>query len=519
MALLHHAWTVETFRAAARAAGKHRHLLLAPLFLALVASSMHIAGMPLGASSLTGSVAGDANSHALPFGGSLRAGSDATFAIDAQGATVHAGSVLVQTDGLETLHVPGGTVAVWNGAANVLLTDDVLTVAALSTPAVVRFGSGVALVPVGMQWSADPRSATGTVINGIPASPLPTSYVAERLADAAAIPSDVFAALVAPVVQPVVAVLSGTPELLDAERAAQEEEIRTLVQAVRSASPDAFQVIASHGDAVLGAGDRGQRIAAALLTIDDLPASVRTGILSHVTDPDLRLLLAAHPALREEGIAAYDGSPPDRVALLRALPLIDSLPQALPEWMTLRLLQELEEQPDATLQAADAIEITLRHLIAGVEELAHKRYANRIALYAHVGPVLAARYGSRLTDVHQRQLALLASNAQLPVDEPQQASAASSSAPLSAAEGERLTEAARVLLQQNGAMFTSRTALVPKDATAVAVQGAVFATAMGDEELSFLLDVPSSQVSGIVRSGTAYGLTVTLQQMKDWLQQ
>lgn len=527
MNTLHQAWTVIEASAPMRAFRAHRHVLLAPAFLVMVSLMFGRATMhaPVGALPSSAAAGGVSSGVDIGNGAIMIPSADATYGVDRE-VDLHAGSVLVTSDGLATVRFSSsGSLSGWNGGFFALRDERALTVAAITTPVVVRMGSGVLLLPVGMQWSlplASVPSSTGAdltaFLHGILPGPLPRSFVEEQRKKLAALhPASVDGAPAAPVT--LAGVLSGTAVIVDPAEEEHAARVATLVRTVTDGADDeALALLQSHPDVVQGAD--GQRLLARLLAAN-LSIALRSALLDAVTDADMQLLLAVHPVRRFEGLLFFDGASADRRALLLSLPIVDTQSEPLPEFLLTRFAEELVPAVEQAQDRSAELTALLAAIERGVREQRSRQFVHRMAVYAHAAQALVERFEATAT---LEQRALLASITQLakppipvlPKAEVYEAQS-SSVAPLTAVQTQELQTAVRAMLVAKGALFTKRTELRAVSHDAVHVSGVAFATPNGDELFSFTVDPQTAVLSSIVRDGKESSFPVSLEKFLEWI--
>lgn len=524
MRALHQAWTVVEATLPLRVLRGHRHLLLAPAFLALLTLSL-AGSRPV--PPLADAEARDAAVHAVS-GGAVRALSDATYVAGERAFALREGEVLVGARGLAAVSVGNGvTLSGWNGGYGALLSRGTLTVAAVSTPVVLRMGSGVVLVPMGMQWKAplhEAATATGALrqaaLQRVVPGPLPPHYLAERRRDARGLAAVTVSPQSAGSVPAGLALLTG-----DVHRGVPAADPSLALRAALLASvgdPAALQAALDAGGRALLASPEGQGLLSELLAAPALAHASATMLLALVSDGDLRLLLTLHPHLRSEGIAAFDGSAEADSALLLSLPSVDIQPDPLPQW----LLSRWEERLTAAVQFATDRPAVLQDMLAGIARgVALQRdraFWNRAAWYARAARRLEAAFGAGADPEVRALLAAIAADAEPPAPErPAPPPAETPAVPEvpTTEEVTRLQTAVRSLLREKGALLTRNSALLVRTKRAVDVRGVAFATPAGDESFSFTLDPETGMLSDIVRKGAVQSFAVSFDQFLEWIAQ
>lgn len=527
MNTLHHAWTVIEASAPMRAFRAHRHVLLAPAFLVMVSLMLGRATMhaPTGAV-VPSADAGVSQGVAVGNGAAIVPSPDATYSVDGI-VGLHEGSMLVKTEGLTTVRfAPGGSLSGWNGGFFALQDRQSLTVASVSTPVLVRVGSGTLLLPVGMQWTLPFASVPTTsgadltaFLHGILPGPLPRSFTEEQRKVLSGLQSPSRTAVPSGGVT-LAGVLSGYAATVDPEQEERAMRVAALEQAVLDgADGDALALLQAH-PTLLGGVD-GQRLLARLLAEENLSITLRSALIDAVTDADLQLLLAVHPARRFEGLLFFDGSVADRRALLLDLPIVDTQPEPLPELLLSRWEQELI----VALEQADdrSVELTamLTSIERGIREQRARQFVHRMAFYARAANAVFERFAATATPEQRSLLSSIMQLAKpplpaLPKAEESEAQS-SSAAPLTVLQAQELEAAVRTMLVSKGGLFTKRTELRAVSPDAVHVSGVAFATPQGDELFSFTMSPQTAILSSIVRDGKTSSFPVSLEKFLEWI--
>ncbi len=508
---LHAAWLLED---APRIMRKHRHVLLAPLFFAVTA-------LMLRSASLQGAVL-----PAMPSGSdAIQALAGGNFVPDAAtGYQLHEGLLQLQHGGVAVVagglvHVQlaqSGSLATWNGGVAVLQEHGDLTVAAITAPAVVRFGSGVALVPVGMQWTTDVSIAgTGGVVEQGILSDLPEQYIQQQTKRLASL-STVKHTL--PQVQePTVdSVLKG--QHIPDEQLAEQQRIHALTVAVRLSDVATAQSLVGAYGAQLFAGRDGQLLLSTLLSLSPSDSAMGVLLRGFVADADLRLLFALHPLSREEGFVDFDGAAADHRALLLLFPRIDVLPDAMPQWIMARWQRDMGTSITQANEPLEALDAAFTAVASAAQTMKEHGFVDRLQRYTMAAESFARPYAPLLTDERKAVLAaIVALRSPDPVVEQEVPAPESKPEPLLPDQAKALEGQVRDVLIDHGAMLTKDTTFMASTAHAVRVDGVVFATAKGDEVFSFIMDPATNRLTDIVRSGAEQTYGVDIEAFLRWI--
>ncbi|OGJ57909.1 hypothetical protein A3H22_01740 [Candidatus Peribacteria bacterium RIFCSPLOWO2_12_FULL_55_15] len=457
----------------------HRHWVIWPLFLSAMAVSSS-----LGVGYLEQPAVASAG---LPEGG---------------------GEVLVRDDGM--IAWPAGNLVFFgmHGAFTVSEQAGHMSVAALTTPVLVRGMDAWSIVPIGFQWRSEKVEQL---------LPLPLAFQYAKLQELRDDPSS-----------PPLARLSSSlilPGALRFPAAKQRREdmvrkqhLSTVVRHVaRGYSIASLVQDGAMRDAL--SSDEGYRVLPILLAqLPDVPLD-RAALFPLLAEKEEGALLTLfHPSFRDQAaLFALDSlSLEARAAYHRTLPLADLLPDALSRLVFSQweedITRELPEFRDplpffATL--LDTVENVVR-------ECARRGYVERaqryIAAMQHLSTLV------RLTpELHERLDALPDF---LDVLEQLSPVAVNTSSPVPSAtlfSLEELRERVTLDLTEQGGMFIPRTSIEPLSATTVRIVSLVLATSRGDELLDFTYDIDRKEVSDIIRGSTRYPYAVPLQQFVEWV--
>lgn len=513
---------------------RHRHFVAAPLFALLLLTSMtgavSSAGTPLRALV-------DAAAEDQPF-----FLDDGQFGVVRSGGTLidghlMEGSAIVSSFGLIMMDVGGVHVEGFRGSIHVSLQGTSLTVAALTTPALVRFGELALVVPAGLQgqWRPEELPASSSAM-----------WIAEQLRALRPVPPDFITAveqeldsLSAPL-----PVAESAPSLLVSLTASvlqfpaarnRNKEAATLTLAARlhAALLDGNEVevqsIVSDPASLeqLSEASLGRSLFAELVSafLEAQKSPFPLLLSAEDADADLILLLSLHPSARITAWTLPMSSAQEQEAL-RLLALLPSDIHVTPVEDFVRNRWQLVSE--ASLPADDPAPFlaALFHAAEPFADYAEQRqYPDRLqknaaALVAFAEPHLAALPASLQEDVAQwRERAMLlgeeptakviAASTDIGDDQegealqgaqPVQTEAASSSAePLPA--DPQIADTLRAMLQEAGALFTTETIVDAVSGGTLEVRGILFDSAEGEHTYDFAFSVAEKQVQSIVRDG------------------
>lgn len=437
---------------------------------------------------------------------------------------LHNGSVLCLGEGECVVRAGAADVRSLAGAIHVSLHGNQLTVAAVSSPAVVRIGSALTVVPAGWQWrftgDALPRAEAGvaTWLAARTIQPLPARFLREQLQRMdvlGASSSEEF--LPAPGALP--APLKRQDYLLPDAFARRQESwnfdvLGALRQRTEARDFAGLQVLFDDPTYAEALKSRAARaMIAVLLSSPDLGLTAQPLLSHYVHADDARLLASLHPVLHAVALtfpARLDASEDALLALLLVLPQADRSPQPLAAFAVERWERNARSALKAREEPADLLAALVRTLSQHAEDLEQVGYPERARRWADALHRLVAGYETMLSDADQDRLDQLAAfrrvTLQAAPDSMIDETAVLPATPsLSAAELTARTEQA---LGDAGALFTVATEIEALDGSAVHVSSILFAGSQGDLEYSFVFDVPTRTVHSIVRGSQEfpYGL-------------
>lgn len=519
MQFLHENWQVEHVHTLKGVFRKHRHVLLAPVFFVAVCMMLRSATIDTIAKTLPEVATQSGDVQDLGNGTQIAVTSASTYSAEPDAISLHQGSMLLRSKGMVNVSVSqSGSVLGWNGGLALLRSRTMLTVAALTTPAIVRFDEAVLLVPQGMQARISMEEATSTGVTTLSLLTsslpdiLPSQYLLEQQRRLAAFPIAAMSAY--PQAVTLDAVLRGGDSHENAE-----QEYALLLSILEDDHATALELIRKDGFTVFS-GDRGQQFLSTILSLED-SAALRTALLPFASGSDLRLLLAMHPQTREQGLLAVTSAVQGSDALLIELPLFDLAPDAIPEWISSRLTKQIVPTIARSSNPLIAAEQFFAILQLSLEHMRTHGYANRLQRYRALAEDVAEPYATLLNEKQQSLLgSVLTLRNPLP-DVTKQASSASSTASrrLSSGEEASLTANIRSFLLSHGAMLTKDTTFSAPFEGVVVVKNIVFATSQGDQLFSFDFHTDSHTLSSIVRSGQKQSYGVALEEFLRWIAQ
>lgn len=449
------------------------------------------------------------------------------------------GTVMIAAHGMARVLAGGASVTVWNGAADVTYNQGILDVAALTSPALVRGGEQIWLIPAGTQQRLP---ADSPLFGDDPAlwlekrrtAPLPPHYLQERLPLAETLLRGAGYRRIrddARFLPP----LAGQILRLDASRTRAEEEalhatVHALYHALLAGNTDA-----AHAALLDPAAERALRTDIARPLLPGMVAlAAETGLDALLLpflmqDPDALLLTLAHPATRDGvWVQAFELPTDQTFAALLALPRGDRAEHAVQELAVQRWGDRwvaLMDGTDLHMLLADLALPALEREISALESAGYpersRRYASvaadAFASHAEVLSPSALRILERLQRLSQGMLPVTeAVTIPEPAAQTQASSAASSAAP-DPQRAYELEAAVRQALTDAGCMFTSKTVIRAVTTDRVDVGGVVIGSAAGDRLLDFRYDAASGQVVDIVKDGQVLPYSLPLTQYLEWV--
>lgn len=417
--------------------------------------------------------------------------------------------VLLHDDGMITFRWNDLSLYGMHGAFIVSEQADHVSVAALTTPVLVRGTDTWSIIPIGFQWRSDERNVL---------LPLPSAFQYAKLQELHDSRSSPPLARWDPSF-----ILPGTLRLPVAkqrhETMVRMQHLAALAHQIARGRSIARMVQDSGMSAALSSGEGYRILPSFLAELRDAPFD-RSLLFPFLFQEEEGALLALfHPAFRDHAalLPLSVLSPDVRAAYHLSLPRSDLLPHALSKLAVSRweedLMKELPERADSlafftTLLAT--IEYTVR-------ECARHGYVERAERYIAAMRNLTSTV--ELTPELQERLDDLPS---LSVEDPElaewvAASLSSSASSVTSILPEDLRKRAMMDLTRQGGMFIPTTTIEPLSPTAVRITSLVLATSVGDELLDFTYDTERQEVSNIIRGSTQYPYAVSLQQFVEWV--
>jgi hypothetical protein len=437
------------------------------------------------------------------------------------------GSATVVTRGLQQMHVGANTIEGWNGAFRIIVQGTDITIAALTTPVLVKTDGGKMLVPAAMQWKmkgtlSSPGDAVGSWIATHTPQALPAIYMQQELSLltnlSAAVHSDI------PSVDASTNVIGHFLQLPAArERTVAAERmsrLAALLSDLQKGSDASLQfAVASSDAAALFGSPEAKDIIPLLLTAADAIGKQDLLLPYFLSDDDRLLLAEFHPAIRDHAWVTQSAVTPtsdDLLLGMELLPLSDATPDALSKIAAERW------------QAVSAAFLATRSDAPDILTAIIPLIADQVKRDTTVGyPERADRYASAITDLAKPFLASLSNDTRSLLatfkDAAQANVVASEGAASSSSASSRVSLAipdleSRTLetLTQAGFMFTSHTGMHGHADGTVDVASVVLGTANGDQAFDFTYDPVVDEVSHIEQGGVVLPYALTLEQYVAW---
>lgn len=436
--------------------------------------------------------------------------------------------VLLHDDGMITFRWNSLSLYGMHGAFTVSEQADRLSIAALTTPVLVRGMDTWSIVPIGFQW----RSDRGSVL-----LPIPSAFQYAKLQALSAVSpvprrEQWYTSMIFP----------GALRLPMAEQRREDvlrmRYLTTLARQVEQERPIARMM---QNDAIvvaLSSRDGYRMLPSLLAELVDAPFD-RSLLFPFLFQEEEGVLLALfHATFRDQAALLETDvlSPEARAVYHLSLPRSDLLPHALSKLAVSQWENDVVRELSGRTDPLPFLSTLLATVEDVVRECARHGYVERAERYIAVMRNLASIV--ELTPELQERLEdlplLLTVSASVSPVVASSSSSHSSVSPLSVVEdpaiGPELAEREpaewedlrkRVIadLTAQGGMFISKTTIEPLSPTAVRVASLVLATSKGDELIDLTYDTEWQEVSDVIRGSTQYPYAVPLQQFVEWVKE
>ncbi|MBI1812477.1 hypothetical protein HY285_01685 [Candidatus Peregrinibacteria bacterium] len=525
---------------------RHRHFVAAPLVLATISlamlSSLYRSSFVHGIQAfMIGPISAAMGDAALTPGGevSLLLSRGGSLAFSGDHPVLKEGTLLVRGRGRFALEAGPTVISGFAGAMHVTVHGRSLTVASLTSPALVQIGRERVLVPVHTQWKTDDASSRASIMDGWSAwalsrelLPLPDDFVADQNNAIAAlpVPRDELPPMNPAAAFPDVSLLR-FPSAQDRSREDLAMEffsmIRFRIDANDLAGLHELLTDPSHSAMLLHSSHSAWALATLFsrttghltLAQELLPDALATN------DASFALLLSVHPDFSASvwPLLAGHASASDTALRLFAFPASDTSVTSLPailerQWEDeTRAFAAAQKEPGSFLTSFASM---LLHLIDRFERQGY--------------PERAQRYGSFLLSLTQPVLSSLPPDLQARLQQLGKSDFSSTFLSISAApspaksvpvsstsssvpNADELERVVHDLLQGAQAGFTVKTRIQATSPDEVQVRSIVFSGARRDHVVDLTVHPSSRMVDGIIVDGHANPFPLSFQKFVEWV--
>ena len=490
----------------------HRHLFVAPAFALLLLLSLS------GSRNLLGAMLSPSHEgiRVIAAEGSLIDAPIAVVQETRDGYLILSqGSVLALGEGKVTLKTPDATVTGLGGGYFVARNSQTLTVAALTTPVLIRTTHAALLVPIGTQWRGNPAElvlrsaginewAAARVVQEFPADFMKDKWtrleaLSGYAADVALLPKKATSA-------PAPLALDDVIRMKAARIRAQSKfelrflgYVRMLLEGGRSADALA-QLQSAEGKAVLKS-KAAQMYGPALLKRFTSDTGVAMALLQGLqSSADIALVASMHPRTRT---FAWTLMPPtlseeDHLLRIATFPQSDLLPEAAADLAVTKWMEEVMAfMPKANEELRTYLSTLWTNVVLRARALDY--------------PERTARYNATLKVVFGKSvnIAKLAEPSALHGAAPAKQEGPSLS-------NEEILMRVKNLLRQKGVLFTIESKIEPMAPASARISQIVIPSSSGDRMFSLELNVVTLQVKNVVLAGQRLPHAVTLDAFSEW---
>lgn len=533
----------------------HRHFVAGPLLALTVAVSSVSGGMesPAKTSDLSGSVMrlseGEVVSLASGVQGIVYSGNG--FDVSQEIPALTEGSAVLSANGLVRVRVNEWNISGFHGAFHLSANADTLTVAALSTPVLVRKGSHTMIVPSGMQWRMNSEDALPLLPAGFALwtegrrlSLLPERFFARQLQNLTFLPeADTSDFLPQAQESEPWPLWTKVPDLrIGSSRAEVQEQwntealgyLRSLLEQGAVTEVDLFM----HNDlyANILASDQTKLLLQNIVTQLEKGSPQRTLLLTYlIENEDFWLLSSLHPHFREETWALFGPHQSTEALALRLFMLPESLraPEPVSEFALQRWAYEAENF--VTGSSASAFVRTLvQHFLPLVSVFGEQGYPERSRMLARALSQIVQNTEVSLPEDSASALQASLSFTRMSVDEPaplppkpEPVKAEESVKPVVTVQKEEAPAASYTpdvverrtygVLRDIGALFTVETAIDAVEPNIARVTNILFSTATGDQKFNFYFNVATGRIERVVVGNKDYPYSLSVEAFRDWV--
>ncbi len=532
----------------------HRHFVAAPL-AALVLSISLFSGAGSAttqSTALAASVMQFSEGEVLSFPGGVQAilYSGEGFTVSEGSIVFAGGSALVASDGIAELKVAGRSLSAVSGAFHLSYHGDDLTIAALTSPVVMRKGSRLMVVPAGMQWRIADDVSLPLLQAGYPlwlqdrkVHAFSQRFLLRQLQNLAFLP-EVDGLPAARTTEPM-PLWSKLPTLkLGASRAEAEREwrvevlgtLRGLIEAGDASAVSTFVMDEQHADVVTSAEAQDMVVRLLVLSSDEvladegLDASVRSLLLTQlITDEDLWLVASLHPDLREETWSLFSQHNNAEAHALRLflLPPSNITGDAISASVMQRWVYELSKLAEGERAIPLVHAILAKHLPL-VFRFEEQSYPERSRTLADSLTKIVENTGVSIPDDRAEEFADLKTLGRISIVEPvEEAPEVVEEVAVVEVEEEVVEESsyspdviesrAYTVLRDMGALFTVETAIDAVAPNTARVQGIIFPSQSGDRVVTMHFDVSEGEVDQLSVGYKEYPYALSVEAFGEWI--
>lgn len=449
---------------------------------------------------------------------------------------LEAGSALIDSPGLVTLHASPYTLKAWGGAFHVTRSANRLSIAALNTPVLARDGQRTMLIPAGMQWRTKIADALPTVEAGWSlwadartVQPIPHDFLAEKLRERAYFTSREAAGLAKvqqPVLSPFAVLPSARKQVADAESLQAIDLLHTAI---------AFNDVQGIAD-TLALFDHATAPASIHEEIASLTQGTSTGIRALLSawllqDTDNWMLASVHPQLSSEAWThvAPELSQDELALVLSKVPVAEVHPTGLHVLARERWNDMLAYFIESVHESDAFLDMIVSDAVPVLTVMHQQEYPLRFDFYASALKESIARHdGQHVPDTHKLLAVLDALTAVKTVSLPEEVVeevqaeevevAQEPAKPETILAGEEVLYRAEVILRDARALYTAETDVRPAaDPNTVVVEDVIFSTPSQDRILSFHLDVLQGRIFNVSEGNREYAFPLWVEDFVDWV--
>ncbi len=491
----------------------HRHFIAAPLLtVALLTSFLLSSG-----ARMTGALVSSAPEHHQ---------------------ILNEGTALVGSEGIMKLDVPAGSITGLGGGFHISQYSDVLTIAAITAPVILRTEGGLLLVPAGMQWRGNPTELP-TLEDGFDVwasarhvETLPLEFIQEQMA-ALRIENSLLPAAESsmPTQSDITSILRFSEANERAEKLWEQRVFGHLRYLLEQGRIEEARDLLKAEDVLFASSPLAQSVFPILLARNSSDAGIAMELMSRITDEDVRTLSAIHPLYRDVAWTMGDLASSEESQLLRllTLPKSDIAYERISELAVSKWLSDAEAhlaslkdpKPLLTELTSVLLDVSSRSSALGYPERSGRYRDAVFALAKGREEFLSADLISELKDLAISSRVSLrpedsAEEVPLPeVSNQEEAVPAAASEP--PANAAALESQVYGILKNAGALFTVETTIEAITGDTVSVSGILFSSASGDRSVSFTLTFSNLSVSHVTVDNERLPFGMALTEFLEWV--